>query len=264
MKKKKLKKGVIILILSGILFFSLVTLHKEINLPKYLLQKDTLTKSLYELSKYDKRIIKIIENQEAYPTVLLEMLSRNVDLIDYVLDYNQMKNQVFTDNIGYVEKGVYPLLLQYDKRWGYGKYGNSTVAVNGCGPTSIAMIIAGLTGKNEFTPYDIATYAEKKGYYQNGTSWSFFTTGVKHFGIEGESLPLSKKKINEELNKNHPILLSMRPGDFTTTGHIILITGMKDGKFIIHDPNSKERSNKLWSYETLEHQIKNLWAFKTI
>ncbi len=99
MKKKKLKKGVIILILSGILFFSLVTLHKEINLPKYLLQKDTLTKSLYELSKYDKRIIKIIENQEAYPTVLLEMLSRNVDLIDYVLDYNQMKNQVFTDNI---------------------------------------------------------------------------------------------------------------------------------------------------------------------
>lgn len=162
MKKKKLKKRRHHSHTQWYFIFSLVTLHKEINLPKYLLQKDTLTKSLYELSKYDKRIIKIIENQEAYPTVLLEMLSRNVDLIDYVLDYNQMKNQVFTDNIGYVEKGVYPLLLQYDKRWGYGKYGNSTVAVNGCGPTSIAMIIAGLTGKNEFTPYDIATYAEKR------------------------------------------------------------------------------------------------------
>ncbi len=264
MQKKKLRKGLIVILLGCALFFYLTSQYKEIKLPKYLLSKDTLTDSLYELSKYDKRVIKIIENQEAYPTILLEMLSRNRDLMDYVLNYPQKKNQIFTDNIGGVEKGVYPLLLQYDERWGYGKYGDATLAINGCGPTSVAMIIAGLTGKNEITPYDVATYAEKKGYYQNGTSWSFFTNGVKHFGIEGESIPLSKKKIKEELNKKHPILLSMRPGDFTTTGHIILITGEKEDKFIVRDPNSKERSNKLWSYETLEPQIKNLWAFKTI
>ena len=56
----------------------------------------------------------------------------------------------------------------------------------------------------------------------------------------------------------------MRPGDFTTTGHFIVITGLKDGKFIIKDPNSKERSNQLWDYQILEHQISNLWAFQAL
>ncbi len=54
----------------------------------------------------------------------------------------------------------------------------------------------------------------------------------------------------------------MKKGDFTTTGHIITIVGIKNKQFIINDPNSRERSNKLWSYETLEPQIRNLWSFR--
>jgi len=54
----------------------------------------------------------------------------------------------------------------------------------------------------------------------------------------------------------------MRKGDFTTTGHIIAITGVSNGKFIINDPASVERSNKLWSYEKIEYQIRNLWSFR--
>lgn len=67
-----------------------------------------------------------------------------------------------------------------------------------------------------------------------------------------------------ELEEGHPIVCSMRKGDFTTTGHFILLVGVQDGKFIVHDPNSKERSKKLWDYETLEYQIRNLWSFQMI
>ena len=55
----------------------------------------------------------------------------------------------------------------------------------------------------------------------------------------------------------------MRKGDFTTTGHFIVLVGIEDGKIKVNDPNSKERSNLLWDYERLEYQIKTLWEFSS-
>ena len=145
-------------------------------------------------------------------------------------------------------------------------YGDEVIAVNGCGPTCLSMVIAGLTGKNTITPYTIASYATQQGYYapDSGTSWSLMSDGASHFGIIGEELTLSQSAMENALSSGQPIICSMRPGDFTTTGHFIVITGLKDGKFIIKDPNSKERSNQLWDYQTLEHQISNLWAFQAL
>jgi predicted double-glycine peptidase len=53
----------------------------------------------------------------------------------------------------------------------------------------------------------------------------------------------------------------MGPGDFTTTGHFIVLTGYDGQGFIINDPNSEENSEKIWTYQQLKNQIKNLWAF---
>ena len=158
-------------------------------------------------------------------------------------------------------KGRYPLLLQYDQRWGYGKYGYNVIGMNGCGPTSAAMIIAGLTGRNNITPLDVASYAYSHGYYQDGTSWAFFTEGMKHYGIHGRNIPLSYSSMKNEIMNGRPLICSMKPGDFTTTGHLIVIRGMKQGMFIVNDPNSIKRSNRLWSYDTLSKQIRNIWSF---
>lgn len=56
----------------------------------------------------------------------------------------------------------------------------------------------------------------------------------------------------------------MSKGDFTTIGHFILLTGVRDGKIMLNDSNSKERSEKLWDYSVLEKQIKNLWVFRLV
>ena len=53
----------------------------------------------------------------------------------------------------------------------------------------------------------------------------------------------------------------MGPGDFTATGHFLVLTGWEDGKFRINDPNSRENSERLWAYEEIQDQIRNLWAF---
>lgn len=218
---------------------------------------------LKPLIKEDNRIETIIQNHNDYPKELLEMLSTNIDMIDFVLNYPQKKYNVYSDTIDEVTIGTFPLLLQYDERWGYASYGEDIIAISGCAPTSLAMVIAGLTGNNTITPYTVAKYAEDNGYYTDGigTSWNFLTEGSKHFGIKGEEITLSKEAIFNSLKQDNPIICSMRPGDFTTVGHFIVLTGIKEGKIIVNDPNSKERSNKLWNYETLEHQIKNLWSF---
>lgn len=225
-----------------------------------------LLQTLQDLKIQEPKMQDIIEHLQEYPSELLEMLSKNLDMLDFVLEYPNKKGEVFSDTIGGIESGTYPLLLQYDPRWGYAFYGDDVIAVNGCGPTCLSMVIAGLTGKNTITPYTIASYAEQQGYYapDSGTSWSLMSDGAAHFGIIGEELTLSRSAMENALSSGQPIICSMRPGDFTTTGHFIVITGLKDGKFIIKDPNSKERSNQLWDYQILEHQISNLWAFQAL
>lgn len=225
---------------------------------------DSIQGRLEQLTEKDKRITNIIQNIEEYPSEIIEMLVRNVDMTDYVLDFLNKKGQVYADTIGEVTKGDFPLLFQYDKRWGYGIYGDTVMAVNGCGPTVLSMVIAGLTGRNDITPYKIANYAKKKGYYKgsSGTSWRLMTSGMKEYGIQGTEISLNQSIMIRELEQGHPIVCSMRKGDFTTTGHFILLVGVQEGKFIVHDPNSKERSQKSWSYETLQGQIRNLWSFQ--
>lgn len=229
----------------------------------YISNGDELIDKLYLLSKEDKRIKTIIKNKDSYPKDLLLMLSKNIDLTDFVLKFNENKGKVFSDNIGKVKKGYYPLLLQYDQRWGYGYYGDLIVATDGCGPTVISMVVAGLTGRSDVTPYTVSKYAAENGFFDkgSGTSWSIMTEGVKEYGIHSKELPLDKNIMINELEQNHPIVLCMGPGDFTDAGHFILITGVKNGKFVVNDPNSIERSKKLWSYEQIKEQIRNLWSF---
>ncbi|MBQ1871316.1 MAG: C39 family peptidase, partial [Lachnospiraceae bacterium] len=55
---------------------------------------------------------------------------------------------------------------------------------------------------------------------------------------------------------------SMKPGDFTYTGHFIVLTGIdEDGKIMVNDPNSRNNSDKHWDVDTLVKQIKALWVY---
>ena len=58
------------------------------------------------------------------------------------------------------------------------------------------------------------------------------------------------------------IICAMRPGDFTTAGHFLVLSGMKDDRqVIINDPNSRKNSEKAWRLSRVVPQIKNLWKY---
>lgn len=221
---------------------------------------------LAAMAQTDGKVRQVLEQADQYPEDLLELLANNEETADFVLDYTEKKDDAPAENIGDITSGEIPLLLQWDERWGYAQYGDNMIAINGCGPTVVAMVAAGLTGDNTITPYRVAQYAEERGYYtgESGTSWELMTAGAEHFGVQGQELGLSENGILSELESGHPVVCSMRPGDFTTTGHFIVLTGVEDGKIRVNDPNSRQRSEELWDYDTLEYQINNLWAFSTI
>lgn len=197
---------------------------------------------------------------------LRELLENNPETADFIKNYPSMKDNPPAEDIGEVTKGVIPHLLQWDERWGYQIYGDNMIAVNGCGPTAISMVAAGLTGDGTITPCKVAKFAEEQGYYtgESGTSWSLMTDGAQQWGIRGEELGLSREEIFSALENGQPVICSMRPGDFTTTGHFIVLAGVEDGKIRVNDPNSVKRSEELWDYETLEYQINNLWAYTVL
>lgn len=160
------------------------------------------------------------------------------------------------------EDGTIPLIYQWDNLWAGYLYGESTMEEAGCGPTCLSMVVMGLTGEDKWNPVAVADYSSANGYKtSDGTSWDLMTAGASHMGVSGTELPLDENRMIQELSAGHPIICSMRPGDFTETGHFIVLTGYDGQAFTVNDPNSEENSAVTWTYDRLKGQIKNLWAY---
>lgn len=197
-----------------------------------------------------------------WPESLQALLERHPDALEFVEGYPDHKDDAPAETIGDVVQGQFPLLLQWDARWGYVRYGDDLLAVTGCGPTCLAMAAAGLTGDNAITPAAVAEQAQRDGYWVDGvTSWGLMTDGCRAWGLVSEELPLTETAVTGALEEGRPIICSVRPGDFTTTGHFILLAGLEEEGIRVNDPNSPQNSDRLWTYEELEPQIRNLWAF---
>lgn len=220
--------------------------------------------ALIELAREDIRAADVLANAEDYPVPLLEMLANYPETIDFVSAYPYEKDKAAASTVGEVKEGEIPLLMQWDKRWGYAEYGDFLIANTGCGPTCLAMVIVGLTGNVTVTPKVVADYASDYNYYQSGagTKWTLMSEGAEYFGVRGTELGLSEAQVFGCLEAGMPIICSVRRGDFTTNGHFIVLVGIEDGYIRVNDPNSCANSGRLWTYEELEPQIVNLWAFE--
>ena len=219
---------------------------------------------LLKLAENSPDIATIYENKEAYSQALLTALANNPEMVEFVKGYLTTEHIVTG---GFSEEELteeFPWLLQWDKRWGYVDYGSNNIGVAGCGPTCLSMVILALTGNENATPDKLAEYSEENGHYVKGagTAWSLMTEGAEAYGLRAEEISLDEKNMQDCLGNGNPIICAMRKGDFTTSGHFIVIYGYDDNGFLVNDPNSTSRSGRQWEFETLRGQIKNLWAYE--
>lgn len=160
-------------------------------------------------------------------------------------------------------RGEVPALYQRDRSWAAVPYGDDTVATAGCGPTCLSMVYAGLTGNTDFTPASAAVLSEELGCItENGTAWTFMTDGAARVGLEGKELPADESTVLDAVASGTPVICSVGHGDFTSTGHFIVLAGVDAlGRLIVRDPNSPERTAKHWDASVVLPQCLNLWAF---
>ena len=214
-----------------------------------------------ELSQDEK--LACIQRDDSYPDQLKEMAGKNSETIDFVYDYPKLKNEVWTVDLTEESRAdQVPLLMQWDERWGYGSYSGGFLGYTGCGPTALSMVILYLTDDATATPAAVAAYAESAGYSVpgSGSSWTLISEGCEHYGLHAEEVAMMEDRIKTKLDEGCPIIVNVGPGDFTDSGHYMVITGYDSEGFIINDSNSRAISEKRWTFEQLNGQVRNLWA----
>lgn len=101
-----------------------------------------------------------------------------------------------------------------------GSYGSSTIPKAGCGPTSLAMIIAGLRNDASITPYTLVEDIKEEwpdgSYYLSGqgSSHCIFSSSFikKYYGLNVETCTTESKAL-EALENGYPVL-GGEPGHF--------------------------------------------------
>ena len=160
-------------------------------------------------------------------------------------------------------QGEVPSLFQIDPQWSEEPYAGGTIHANGCGPTCLSMVYVALTGQTDLDPKGMARFSEAQGHTVDGmTAWTLMTDGAASLGLESREVPASADAMREELRAGHPVICSVIPGDFTTTGHFIVLAGIaEDGGIIVRDPNSAQNTERTWDLDRIISQCANAWAF---
>lgn len=204
-----------------------------------------------------------IMNSTQYPKQLKDLALKNEEALEFVYDYPAEHVKEHTiDLTEEASMDSVQLFVQWDKRWGYEKYSGNFFAASGCGPTTLSMVVVYLTHNRDASPLAVAKYSKEAGYSVDGSgsSWTLISEGCRHYGVKAKAVALDESRMKAELDAGHPIVINVGPGDFTDTGHFMVITGYDDEGFSINDPNSIEKSGKRWLFKNISSQIRAVWS----
>jgi hypothetical protein len=111
------------------------------------------------------------------------------------------------------------------------------------------MVVSSLSGQT-VNPVEMIEWAYKNGYRceGNGSYHSLIPDGTRHFGLKVQGFAASDpQKIIDALATGKIVIAIMGKGHFTQSGHFIVLRGVtSEGKILVADPISKNRSDQEW------------------
>ena len=216
---------------------------------------------------------RIVDNNGEYNKDSLEKIIEN----DLIRDKNGNRIKQAYDNYNDLIDSIESLNKKYSKYPGFKYYNQnlypenykySSIQQSGCCPTCFAMIASYLTGK-DILPTDVidafSPYCFPEGTDVTGNC---FPDVSNKYGLETKRIEWrDKSAIINELKEGNPIVLNVEKGEFTGSGHYIVLLGLDDNeKVIVADPNSVYNSTRTYNVDDLisqTHDIENAaWSFK--
>lgn len=166
---------------------------------------------------------------------------------------------------------------QTDPRWknvSYSAKGESTtIGASGCGPTSMAMVLATWADKT-VTPKSECAWALAHGYKapHQGTYYSYFVPAAKRYNLtciqlNGASIYGNQNSQHHATAKNYLdngdlVIACMGKGLWTRSGHYVLLYGIEGNMVYINDPASSNVARTHGNYLVFKQQVKYYWVIK--
>lgn len=165
--------------------------------------------------------------------------------------------------------------LQTDTRWKNHDYSakgeKKTIGSAGCGPTAAAMVIATLQDKN-VTPVTTALWSMAHAYkaLNQGTYYSYFVPQMSAYGVAckrlntsnlyGKSSSAAHTEALNALKNGDWVIACMGKGNWTSSGHFILLYGYENGYVYINDPASTKAARVKNTWALFARQVKYMWT----
>ena len=225
---------------------------------------EELTKALAAKLDQNKNLAWIAEHADKYSDKsLIELALAHPEAIDFVANYpdSDGKAKTYDDSL---TKGTAPQFYTWDSRWGGVSYAGSVIATKGSGPAALSMAYMGLTGKNNWTPADIAGAIEtaKASDTDSGMNKSLLEKNLADLGLTADSYNISAGNITALLDAETFLLVEVKDNKLSSDGaHWILVTSKNDdGTVNVHDPLSPEVSSRPWAAETIASAANALYT----
>lgn len=139
-------------------------------------------------------------------------------------------------------KRTYRNYKQYIGSYAGESYMGGTIGLSGCGPTTVSIILSGY--HIDASPLEVS----KK--MNNVTSGTTISNALNSYGIENELHNVgkdgsenAKKIIRENLQKGNPVMIGVKPGDYTSKGHWMALIAI-DGDTVTISNCGRDPDNK--------------------
>ena len=137
---------------------------------------------------------------------------------------------------------------QLDERYASQPYGTDNIGGYGCGPTAMAIVVSSLTD-DMVDPVEMAKWSYDNGYWckSSGSYHALIPAAAEEWGLPVSGCTTSEpQRILDALADGKLVVAIMSEGHFTSSGHFIVLRGVKDGQIMVADPASYKRSGQLW------------------
>lgn len=167
---------------------------------------------------------------------------------------------------GGVPAGSFVFYDQGDPKWSDHRIytandsGADTIGYAGCGPTSVAMVVATLSDKS-VTPIEAGDYMTSLGsgvgYSSAGATTEGLQKAVEHWGLKATSISPTDFSTAMQFIKSGGLIITGGVGQspYTGTGHVVVLRALDaTGKFLVGNPapNTQQSQDQSFSPQQLQ------------